>query len=246
MKTGLDVISLAVNVMTIVDTVIKLLADLQKAYERQAELPNILEAHRKELRNTRAIVDIVMKENALQIHAIVSDLKDIDDYGNRLRECLDNLSKDRSLIQQYTHQLFKGSKKMAQLSDIMQGLSLSRGNLVLKIQVAHVGLTRAYGNALLVNQKIVEHVNELLQKVLGHGNDLKITEVLRRHGIKQGASDNTPSRDIQGKRKILQGGLTCPQLMGRYSSMLQPCTPHLQEVRGETWAEKRKRIMSQP
>lgn len=46
----------------------------------------------------------------------------------------------------------------------------------MKIQVEHVGLTRAYGNAVLVNCKTVERVNTHLQHILGEGKGLKIAE----------------------------------------------------------------------
>ncbi|ROW17229.1 hypothetical protein VPNG_01411 [Cytospora leucostoma] len=176
--SGLDVFSLAVNVVTIVETVIKMLAALQKAQERQHDLPKLLEAHRRELQNTRQIVDIVLKEEALHIETIVSDLTDIDGYGTMLKACLLKLAKERTAIQQYTHQLLRGSRNIAKLRGIMSDLNLAKGSLILKIQVAHVGLTRAYGNAVLVNCEIVERVDALLQQTLGEGKGLKIADLL--------------------------------------------------------------------
>lgn len=168
------------------ETVIKLLAALQKAQERQNDLPKLLAAHGRELQNTKQIVDIVLSEEALHIDTIVSDLTDIDGYGTKLKECLEKLAKERTAFQQYTHQLLKGSKGISELSSIMTGLNLAKGSLVLKVQVAHVGLTRAYGNAVLVNCEIVERVNALLQQILGEGKGLKIADLLR-NGIPQGA-----------------------------------------------------------
>ncbi|KUI55297.1 hypothetical protein VP1G_02713 [Cytospora mali] len=182
--SGLDIFSLAVNVLTIVETVIKLLAALQKAQERQNDLAGLLDAHSRELQNTKQIVNIVMNEEALHIDTIVSDLTEIDDYGTKLKNCLVKLQKERTPLQQYTHQLLKGSKNMAKLSGIMNGLNLAKGNLILKIQVAHVGMTRAYGNAVLVNCEIVERVNALLQQILGEGKGLKIADFVR-NGIPQ-------------------------------------------------------------
>lgn len=62
--------------MTIVETVIKLLGALQEASERQNDLPRLLDTHRKELQNTKQIVNIVLKEETLHIDTIVSDLTD--------------------------------------------------------------------------------------------------------------------------------------------------------------------------
>ncbi|ROW03729.1 hypothetical protein VMCG_05338 [Cytospora schulzeri] len=183
-RSGLDVVSLAVNVVTIVETVIKLLAALQRAQERQNDLPKLLAVHSKELQNTKQIVNIVLSEEALHIDTIVSDLTDIDGYGTKLKDCLVKLAKERTAFQQYTHQLLKGSKNIAKLSGIMSGLNLAKGSLILKIQVAHVGLTRAYGNAVLVNCEIVERVNTLLQQILGEGEGLRIADLLR-NGIPQ-------------------------------------------------------------
>ncbi|KAL1870891.1 hypothetical protein Daus18300_004980 [Diaporthe australafricana] len=140
--------SLAVNVVTIVDTVIKLLAALQRAQERQKDLPKVLQKHQKELQNTRDIVEIVLSENTLHIATIMSDLVDLDDFGNSLKQELINMSKERNAFQQYAYQVLKGSKDTSKLSDIMKGLTLSRSSLVLKIQVVHVGLTKAYGDAV--------------------------------------------------------------------------------------------------
>lgn len=157
-----DVMSLAVNVVTIVETVIKLLAALQRAQERQQDLPRVLEIHQKELQNTRDIVELVLSEDALQIAAIISDLNNLDDFGKRLKQELIKMSKERNAFQQYTYQLVRGSKDTTRLSNIMKGLNLSRSSLVLKIQVVHVGLTKAYGNA-------VESMSSLLQQTPGEG-----------------------------------------------------------------------------
>ncbi|KUI67681.1 hypothetical protein VM1G_03592 [Cytospora mali] len=183
-QSGLDVFSLAVNVVTIVETVIRLLAALQKAQERQNDLPRLLDAHSRELQNTKQIVNIVMDEEALHIDTIVSDLTEIDGYGTKLKDCLLKLQKERTPLKQYTHQLLKGSKNMSKLSGIMDGLNIAKGNLILKIQVAHVGMTRAYGNAVLVNCEIVERVNALLQQILGEGKGLKIADLIG-YGIPQ-------------------------------------------------------------
>ncbi|KAI3396769.1 hypothetical protein diail_11669 [Diaporthe ilicicola] len=147
-KAGVEVFSLAVNVVAIVETVIKLLAALQRAQERQQDLPKVLKTYSRELQNTRDIVEIVLSEDALHISTIMKDLNNIDDCGNNLKQYLIEMSKERNAFQQYTHQLLKGSKDTTRLSDVMKGLNLSRNSLVLKIQVVHVGLTKAYGNAI--------------------------------------------------------------------------------------------------
>lgn len=147
-KAGIEVFGLAVNVMTIVETVIKLLVALQRAQERQQDLPKVLQKYRRELQNTREIVEVILSEDALHIATIMSDLNNIDDCGNSLKHELVKMSKERNPFQQYTYQLLKGSKDATRLSDIMDGLNLSKDSLVLKIQVVHVGLTKAYRNAM--------------------------------------------------------------------------------------------------
>lgn len=172
--------------MAVVETVIRLFGALQKAQERQNDLPKLLETHRKELQNTKQIVNIVLNEEALHIDTVVSDLTDIDSYGTILKDYLIKLAKERTALQQYTRQLIRGPRDSAKLNGMMHDLQLAKGSLILKIQVAHVGLTRSVGDAVLVNCEIVERVNELLQQILGEGKGLKIADLLR-NGVPQGA-----------------------------------------------------------
>lgn len=180
--------SLAVNVITIVETVIKLLEALQQAHERQQNLPKVLQHHQGVLQNTREIVEIILSEDALHIATIRSDLNNIDDLGNSLKQELIKMSRERNVVQQYTHQLLKGSKDTTRLSDIMKGLNLSKDSLVLKIQVVHVGLTKAYGNA-------IEAMGSLLKQTPGVGC-LRLAE-FPENGTAQSAPDKKTPKSIR-------------------------------------------------
>lgn len=116
-------------------------------------------------------------------------------------------------------QLIRGPRDNARLNGIMHDLHLAKGSLILKIQVAHVGLTRSVGDAVLVNCEIVERVNAVLQQILGEGKGLRIADLLR-DGVPQGAYSGRVADKGHWRAQVIAALLTsCVfQLTGRYGS----------------------------
>lgn len=147
-----------VTLIQTLDVVISTIKGLYEARERQLSLSNILSAHNQELIHIRQIVKAVEKEKALQISDILDELKQLDKDGKKLQAALQELGRERSQIKQYARQVLNGQKSLAELASIMVSLSRTKDNLHLKIQIAHVSLTRSSGTVIYVNCKMVERL----------------------------------------------------------------------------------------
>ncbi|OBS23232.1 hypothetical protein FPOA_03785 [Fusarium poae] len=177
--SGLEILGAASAVLGFVETAVGLLGRLRDAYERQTELSSVLDTYRRELNSTKNILQIVRDEEALQTAAVANELVEIESILKRIVELLKALNEEKGAVRQFTHQLVHGSRDERKLSDIFGELGRAKFNLMMRIQAAHVGLTRSLDNSIAINTSIVERVNSLLEPVLGEGQGLKIAKFLR-------------------------------------------------------------------
>jgi hypothetical protein len=178
-QSGLEIVGAASAVMGFVETAIGLLGRLRYAYDRQAELPTVFNTYNRELTSTRNIIQIVRDEQALQTIAVASELQEMSTVLERLVDVLRVFNDEKSSIRQFAHQLVRGSKDTRNLGDAIEDLGRVKFNLMLRIQAAHVGLTKSLDNSIAVNTNAVERVNNLLEPVLGEGRGLHIANLLR-------------------------------------------------------------------
>ncbi|SCO48099.1 uncharacterized protein FFMR_09008 [Fusarium fujikuroi] len=160
--SGLEIVGAASAVLGFVETAISLLGRLRQAYDRQTELSTVFNTYNRELTSTQNIIKIVRDEQALQTVAVASELQEMSTVLERLVDVLRVFNDQKSSIR-----------------DTVEDLGRAKLNLMLRIQAAHVGLTRSLDNNIAVNTNAVERVNSLLEPVLGEGRGLHITNLLR-------------------------------------------------------------------
>jgi hypothetical protein len=101
----------------------------------------------------------------------------IEDLVAKLIDCLTPLDPgNKSSIRQFAHQLVKGSKDEKAVADKMTELGRAKSSLILRIQVANVGLTRGVEEAIVANADVINRIHTLLQQTFGAGRGLKLAE----------------------------------------------------------------------
>lgn len=153
--------------------------DLYDARERQQNLSKVLQAHEQEIDNIIQILKVVKQEPVLQVATMMEDLEQLKLHGRSLRTCLEEYGKERGQLKQYANQLFNGKRNIDDLATIMASMSHAKANLNIKIQVVHVGLTRAVGDGVVVSCELVDSLDRKLQRLFGEGKGLKLAQLLR-------------------------------------------------------------------
>jgi hypothetical protein len=164
----------------LLETATRILRRLRKAHERQKKLSEVLDRHECDLKSIKAIVEIIDDEDSLQTASVASELvrlKEVEDKLVKLLKELDSSSKGS--LKQFTHQLVHGSSEEKRLAVIMDELCHVKSALLLRIQVASVGVMQTVGNMVLANADAIARVDSFLQDQLGEGKGLKIARLLK-------------------------------------------------------------------
>ncbi|QDS67803.1 hypothetical protein FKW77_006937 [Venturia effusa] len=161
-------------------TAIRILQRLRKAHERKLKLPEVLDRHKCELNSLKTIIELIDDEESLQTAAVTSELVRLQSVEDRLVKLLKELdSTSKSTVKQYTHQLSHGSAEEKRLVAIMEELCQVKSALLLRIQVASVGVMRAVGDMVLANADAIARVDTFLKEQLGDGKGLKIARLVK-------------------------------------------------------------------
>ncbi|KAF1847244.1 uncharacterized protein K460DRAFT_306212 [Cucurbitaria berberidis CBS 394.84] len=174
--SGLEVAS---GVIGFIETGIALIGRLRKAYQRQTDLSQSLLNHSQELEKIETSIKLVRDEDALQTAAVTSELVEMEKVTKNLIALLKELSKSRGAAHQYVHQLVSGSEEEEKLSTVIDQISRSHEHLALRLQVAHVGLTKTLDSKMAVDMEAVQRIDKLLQEVFGDARKLEMVEFVR-------------------------------------------------------------------
>jgi hypothetical protein len=171
----------------LVEQAFRIVDRLRKAYSRQKALADVLTRHRGELESIKAIIGIIDDEEDLQIPTVATELVRLQAAQNKLAELLENLDpKMASKMNQIARQLVYGSADEKKLSVIMDELVQVKTMLVLRIQVAHVGVIRTIGKEAVVNAEAIQRIDEYLREHVHNCEGLRIARLLK---------DRRPSND---------------------------------------------------
>ena len=175
-----EILGAASAANNLLETAIRIIRRLRQAYDRQKEFAGVLATHVQELQNIERIIKIVRQEGCLQTDNIKSELHQVQNAGNELVAWLRKVEQDsKSPVKQFSHQLMHGSKDERALNDIMTKLSRVKSNLFLHIQVAAVGVSSTFGEAIVANTEVIHRIDRTLQQIMGVGQGLKIAQLLR-------------------------------------------------------------------
>ncbi|KAI5379037.1 hypothetical protein J4E82_002023 [Alternaria postmessia] len=164
----------------LVEQAFRIVDRLRKAHSRQKALADVLTRHRSELESIKAIIGIIDDEEDLQIPTVATELVRLQGVQVRLAELLENLDpKMTSKMNQIARQLTSGSADEKKLGDIMDELVQVKTMLVLRIQVAHVGVIRTIGKEAVVNAEAIQRIDEYLREHVHNCEGLKIAKLLK-------------------------------------------------------------------
>jgi vacuolar-type H+-ATPase subunit I/STV1 len=153
---------------------------LRKAHQRQKTLLDVLEQHESELKSVKDIIGIIDDEETLQTASVATELVRLKYVQNKLVKFLEELDpKPRGKVQQYARQLTKGSSDESRLSQIMTELGQVKSMLVLRIQVANVGVIQDMGKQFVANTEVIERIDEFLKEEIGGCKGLKIARLIK-------------------------------------------------------------------
>lgn len=168
------VLSAIATVISIIDVLGRGMHELYMARERHQDVPKVMSSHCEELFNIKNILHVVQQQEILQLGSILEDLDQLHQHGKNLQRTLRKFGKERGQFQGLAHQLLHGKRSLDELNEIMGKLGRAKANISLKIQVAHVGLTRSLGEVIVVNCERTEALGMKLEELLNAGNGSRI------------------------------------------------------------------------
>ncbi|KAG9191610.1 hypothetical protein G6011_10344 [Alternaria panax] len=164
----------------LVEQAFRIFERLRKANIRQKALVEVLARHRSELESIKTIIGIIDDEEELQIPTVATELVRLQAVQNKLANLLETLdSKTKGRMKQIAHQLAYGSEDEKNLGAIMDELVHVKAMLVLRIQVAHVGVIRTMEKQAVVNAEVMQRIDELLREHVRDCKGLKIAQLLK-------------------------------------------------------------------
>jgi len=153
---------------------------LRRANARQKALAEVLARHRRELESIKTIIGIIDDEEDLQIPTVATELVQLQAVQNKLAELLEKLDpKTASKVNQLARQLVHGSADEKKLGTIMDELVQVKTLLILRIQVAQIGVIRTIGKEAVVNAEVIKRIDACLREHIPNCEGLRIARLLK-------------------------------------------------------------------
>ena len=141
------------------------------------------------------MIGIIEDVKDLQTANVCSEVLRLKEVGDKLIELLKEMEAPRKPVQQLAHQLTNGSLDESRLSGTMSELGQVKSMLLLRIQVANVGVMRDMQQGLVANTEVIARVDQFLRDEVGGCEGLRIARLL--HGRR-------PSSKSRCLRYVLQ------------------------------------------
>ncbi|KAH3920273.1 hypothetical protein HBI56_067700 [Parastagonospora nodorum] len=187
------------------DQAIRVLGRIRKARQRIKALPGLLAQHESELKSVRSMIGIIEDVKDLQTANVCSEVLRLKEVGDKLIELLKEMEAPRKPVQQLAHQLTNGSLDESRLSGTMSELGQVKSMLLLRIQVANVGVMRDMQQGLVANTEVIARVDQFLRDEVGGCEGLRIARLLHgRRPSNDGTVQLTPA-DLRSLRNNANG-----------------------------------------
>jgi hypothetical protein len=164
----------------LLDQAIRVFGRIRRARQRQKALLDVFAQHESELSSVKAMIGIIQDEESLRTASVCSEvvrLKGVQDKLVKLLEQLDPRS--QTSVQQFSHQLMKGSADESKINAIMNELGQVKSMLLLRIQVANVGVMRDVQQGLVANTEVIARVDSFLKEEVSGCEGLRIARLLQ-------------------------------------------------------------------
>lgn len=164
----------------LVEQAFRIVARLRKAQERQKGFADVLMRHENELRDIKAIIEVIEDENDLQTSSVVADLIRLQNIQTKLTKLLTTLDpKTKSKLNQVAHQFVQGSSDERKLNVIMDEVVHVKTALLLHIQMANVRFAGNVEKSLVANLVAIQRIDECLRDHLKTCEGLQIAQLLK-------------------------------------------------------------------
>jgi len=164
----------------LVEQAFRIFDRLRRANARQKALAEVLARHRRELESIKTIIGIIDDEEDLQIPTVATELVQLQAVQNKLAELLETLDpKTASKVNQLARQLVHGSADEKKLGTIMDELVQVKTLLILRIQVAQIGVIRTIGKEAVVNAEVIKRIDACLREHIPNCEGLRIARLLK-------------------------------------------------------------------
>lgn len=160
-------------------------------------LVDLLLRHETELKSVKAIIGIIDDEEELRTASVVTELFRLKEVESRLVKLLEQLDpKPSGKVKQFARQFVQGSADEKKLCGIMDELAHVKSDLLLRIQVANVGVMRTMGKQLVANAEVIQRIDQFLREEVGNCEGLRIARLLKgRRPSSESSHTFTPVRE---------------------------------------------------
>ncbi|KAJ4989267.1 hypothetical protein SVAN01_05172 [Stagonosporopsis vannaccii] len=180
MAEALLCVSVLQNTTSLFEQAFRILRRLRTAYERQKNILDMLDQHEVELRSVKTIVGIIEDEEELQTDAVDMELARVKDVQTKLKDLLVSLDPNtKGRMNQIAHQLVHGSADEKKLTVIMNEMGTAKQALLLRIQVAQVGVMRTMQKELVANAEVIKRIDQSLREQVSNCEGLRIARLLK-------------------------------------------------------------------
>jgi hypothetical protein len=184
----------------LLDQAIRVLGRIRKARQRQKALLDNLVQHESELSSVKAMIDIIVDEESLRTASVLAEVVRLRDVQDKLVKLLKQLDPTpKTSVQQFSHQLMNGSSDDSKMLAIMNELGQVKSMLLLRIQVANVGVMRDVQQRLVANTEVIARVDQFLKQEVSGCEGLRIARLL------QGRRPSSKHTRLRYGLKILTG-----------------------------------------
>lgn len=116
----------------------------------------------------------------MQTANVASELVRLKEVQCKLVKLLEELDpKSKGKVNQLARQLTQGSSDEKKLAVIMDELGHVKSMLLLRIQVANVGVMRNMEKQLVANAEVIERIDQFLKEEVGDCEGLRIARLLK-------------------------------------------------------------------
>jgi NADPH-dependent curcumin reductase CurA len=173
-------ISVLQNTTSLFEQAFRILRRLRAAYERQKNLVDVLNRHEVELKSLKTIIGIIEDEEELQKDAVSIELARVKDVQTKLKDLLVSLDPNaRGKMNRIARELIQGSANEKKLTAIMHELGTVKQSLLLRIQVAQVGIMRTMQKKLVANADVIQRIDRSLREQVSNCEGLQIARLLK-------------------------------------------------------------------
>ncbi|KAL6921407.1 hypothetical protein ACHAPO_004892 [Fusarium lateritium] len=166
MASGVEV---AGSVVSLIDAALRIVQEARKARHRVLGIPTTLDNVSKQLDSIEKSLTLVREERNLQNLAIEQQLQTISQVADELKQFYDGLSlvQQRSSTSKFIRSLRVGDREEKGLEAILKRLDTAKGDLIIRILVAHVGVVGNLQDGMRVAYNELAETNANVKHVLG-------------------------------------------------------------------------------